>query len=161
MSGVGQVADPSGVCPSAFGRGALTNPITPSSVCCPPGKTFHGFFSITVELIYSAVPVSAVQHSDPVIHVYILFLTSSISTVCPQRLNTLPWAPGRTSSLTHSKCNRKKKRKETLSAAQPCCFLCGCEFILCICFVVFKGCQEGEDGVPNSVHMHHHGSQSL
>ena len=35
-------------------------------------------FKINVQLIYNVVPVSAVQHSDSVIHVYMLFIFFSI-----------------------------------------------------------------------------------
>ena len=47
-------------------------------------------FLIKVQLIYSVVPVSSMQQSDPVIHIYIyahiLFLILSSIMTCPKRL---------------------------------------------------------------------------
>ena len=45
-----------------------------------------------VQLIYNVVPISAVQQSDPVIHIYILFLILSSVTVYPKRLTIVPCA---------------------------------------------------------------------
>ena len=49
---------------------------------------------IRVELIHSAESVSPVQHSDPDIRIYILFLTLSCIMGSPKGLDIVPYAIG-------------------------------------------------------------------
>ena len=52
----------------------------------------RGFFFLS-EVDYNVVPVSAIQQSDPVIHIYTpLFLISSAIMFYPKRLDTAPCA---------------------------------------------------------------------
>ena len=53
----------------------------------PQQKLLTNYFFIRVELIYSVVSISAVQHSDPVIYIYtyVLFLILSSIVVYPKR----------------------------------------------------------------------------
>ena len=55
--------------------------------------------------MYSVVPVSAVRHSEPVMHVYILFLLLSTIMVYPKKLDIVLCAISRASSITHCKSN--------------------------------------------------------
>ena len=63
------------------------------------------FLKIFIVLIYNVLSISAVQQSDPVIHIYILFLILSSITFYHKRLDIVPCAIQQDSSHIHSKCN--------------------------------------------------------
>ena len=63
-------------------------PNPPPRVC----QIRHIFFLIEVELIYNVVPISAVQQSDSVLHIYILFLIFFSIMVYLRRLDIVPCA---------------------------------------------------------------------
>ena len=67
-------------------------------------SSFYNFF-IRAQLVYNVVPVSAVQKSDPVIHIYTFpFLYYLPSWSNPRDWIQFPVLYSRTSLLIHSKC---------------------------------------------------------
>ena len=60
---------------------------------------FKILFFIRVYLIYSVVSISAVEHSDLIIHIYTVFFSYYLSSF------SIPVLYSRTSFLIHSKCN--------------------------------------------------------
>ena len=81
--------------------------------------SFH-FLKIKVELTYHVVPISAIQHSDPVVHVFTFFflLLSSIMFY-PKRLDRVPCAKLHLHSLTRTAALfTRGKRGNNLSVHQ-------------------------------------------
>ena len=67
---------------------------------------FFFFFFIRVQLIYSVVPISAVQHSDPVIYIYTFFSSYYLpSCSIPRDYILFPVLYSKISLLIHFKCN--------------------------------------------------------
>lgn len=66
----------------------------PTVVQCPCFCFFFFFNILKLQLIDSVLSMSAVQYSDPVIHIcpYISFLTTSSVTVYPRRWDRVPCA---------------------------------------------------------------------
>ena len=62
-------------------------------------------FFFSLQLIYSVLSIYTVQQSDPVIHIYILFLTLSSSCSITGDQMQFPVLDSKISLLMHSKCN--------------------------------------------------------
>ena len=64
---------------------------------------FTFVYFIKVQLIYSVVPISAVQHSDPAIYTYMFFSSYYLPSCCiPREWIQFPVLYSRTSYLIHS-----------------------------------------------------------